>query len=179
MNNADILLLKGMAKGNVKAFEAIYNKYWDLLVRQAYAKLGDSSEAEDLVQDIFLTIWNNRKELTVQKNLKVYLLTAVKYKVYKVIYKRKELCDISLIDEVLVQSEVPRILEFEELYEKIEVAIDKLPAGQKETFKLSRYQQLSTKEIAAQLQIAPQTVHNKIHLSLLFIRAEIKNYLCG
>lgn len=179
MKNADILLLKAMGTGNVKAFEAIYNKYWELLVRQAYVKLGDSSEAEDLVQDIFLTIWNNRKTLTVQKDLKVYLLTAVKYKVYRVIYKRKMLCDIDGIKEVLIQSEVPRILEFEELYEKIEVAIDKLPEGQKETFKLSRYHQLSTKEIATKLQIAPQTVHNKIHLSLLFIRAEIKNYLFG
>jgi RNA polymerase sigma-70 factor (ECF subfamily) len=179
MKDSDVLLLKAMALGNVKAFEAIYNKYWELLVRQAYAKLGDSSEAEDLVQDIFLTLWNNRKSIAIQKDLKVYLLTAVKYKVYRVIYKRKVLCDIAGLDEVQLKSETPRILEFEELYEKIEVAIDKLPKGQRETFKLSRINQLSTTEIASKLQIAPQTVHNKIHLSLLFIRTEIKNYLFG
>lgn len=179
MRESDILLLKAMAADNVKAFETIYNKYWEMLVRQAYAKLGDASEAEDLVQDIFLTIWNNRKSLAVQKNLKFYLLTAVKYKVYRVIYSRKVLCDIANLDESLVQTDVSKILEFEELYAKIEVAIDKLPKGQKETFKLSRYNHLSTKEIATKLEIAPQTVHNKIHLSLLFIRAEIKNYLFG
>lgn len=177
MKDPDILLLKSMAEGNEKAFDAIYNKYWDLLVRQAYAKLGVSSDAEDLVQDIFLMIWNKRQSLVIQKNLKVYLLTAVKYKVFKVIYKRKILCDISEFEAVLAHSDMPKILEFEELYEKIEVAIDKLPESQKETFKLSRHNQLTTKEIASRLQIAPQTVHNKIHLSLLFIRAEIKNYL--
>lgn len=53
MKDSDVLLLKAMALDNVKAFEAIYNKYWELLVRQAFAKLGDVSEAEDLVQDIF------------------------------------------------------------------------------------------------------------------------------
>ncbi|MEX2514362.1 MAG: sigma factor-like helix-turn-helix DNA-binding protein [Cyclobacteriaceae bacterium] len=124
-----------------------------------------------------MDIWTKRRSLTIQKNLKIYLLTAVKYKVYRIIYKRKLTCHLSNLEDGVVRTDLPKILEFEELYQKIEVAVEKLPASQKEAFKLSRINQLSTLEIARKLNIAPQTVHNKIHLSLLFIRAELKHYL--
>jgi RNA polymerase sigma factor (sigma-70 family) len=109
--------------------------------------------------------------------VKAYLLTAVKYQVYRVIDRRQRSCDLEtsgLIDQMMDETD---ILSFEEIYHRIEVVVEKLPPRQREIFKLSRFGHLSAQEIAEKLQLSPQTVHNKIHQSLTFIKAELKHFI--
>lgn len=177
MLDSDKELLSLIALDDVQAFQKLYHRYWDQLIKQAYVRLGDMSTCEDLVQDIFVDIWNKRKTISVHSSVKAYLLTAVKYQVYRVIDRRQQSCDLEssgLIDHMTDDSDV---LSFEEIYHRIEVVVEKLPPRQREIFKLSRFGQLSAQEIAEKLQLAPQTVHNKIHQSLTFIKAELKHFI--
>lgn len=178
MQDSDKSLLRLIALDDRKAFKMLYDRYWDVLIKQAFARLRDVSEAEDLVQDIFLDIWKNRKVLNIHHVVRNYLFTAVKYKVFRVLDHKYTVC--ALDPEMEFKSEAQNgshILEFEELYQRIEVIVDSLPERQKVIFKLSRYNHLSTKEIAVKLHLAPQTVHNRIHQSLIYLRAELKHFI--
>jgi len=178
MQDSDKSLLRLIALDDRKAFKTLYDRYWDVLIKHAYARLLDESEAEDLVQDIFLDIWKNRKVLNIQHVVRNYLFTAVKYKVFRVLDQKYTTCELSDDMEFDIQLEnASQILEFEELYQRIEVIVDSLPERQKVIFKLSRYNHLSTKEIAVKLHLAPQTVHNRIHQSLVYLRAELKHFI--
>jgi RNA polymerase sigma-70 factor (family 1) len=178
MQDSDKDLIRSITLDDRKAFKMLYEKYWDVLIKHAYARIQNVSAAEDLVQDIFLDIWKNRKVLNIHHNVRNYLFTAVKYQVYRVLDQKFTTCaldDESVCDTVVTNGS--HILEFDELYHRIEVIVDRLPESQKAIFKLSRYQHLSTKEIASMLNLAPQTVNNKIHQSLVYLRAELKHFI--
>ncbi|MCC5936818.1 MAG: RNA polymerase sigma-70 factor [Lunatimonas sp.] len=177
MLESDRELLSLIASDDVQAFQKLYHRYWDQLIKHAYVRLGDVSTCEDLVQDIFVDIWNKRKAIVVHSNVKAYLLTAVKYQVYRVIDRRQQSCDLESSGLAEHMQDESDLLSFEELYHRIEVVVEKLPPRQREIFKLSRFGNLSTQEIAEKLQLAPQTVHNKIHQSLTFIKAELKHFI--
>ncbi|WP_158857996.1 RNA polymerase sigma-70 factor [Lunatibacter salilacus] len=178
MQDSDKNLLRLIALDDMKAFRTLYDKYWEVLIKHAYARLHDVSEAEDLVQDVFLDIWKNRKVLNIHHAVRNYLFTAVKYKVFRVLDHKYTVCELNPNGEFDGDTvNGSHILEFEELYHRIEVIVDSLPERQKVVFKLSRYNHLSTKEIAAELHLAPQTVHNRIHQSLVYLRAELKHFI--
>lgn len=177
MLDSDRELLSRIAMDDVQAFQKLYHKYWDPMVKQSYAHLQDMSASEDLVQDIFLYVWNKRKSIAIQSSVKAYLLTAVKYQVYRIIDQRRNSFGIESVDHLKEQESQSDVLSFEEVYSRIEVVIEKLPPRQREIFKLSRFGQMSTKEIADKLHLAPQTVNNKIHQSLNFLKAELKHFI--
>lgn len=180
MQDSDKNLLRLIALDDRKAFKTLYDRYWDALIKHAYARLHDVSEAEDLVQDVFLDIWKNRKVLNIHYEVRNYLFTAIKYKVFRVLDHKFIKCELDNETEFNMGTQNGfQILEFEELYQRIEVIVDSLPERQRVIFKLSRYKHLSTKEIAAKLQIAPQTVHNRIHQSLIYLRAELRHFILG
>jgi RNA polymerase sigma-70 factor (ECF subfamily) len=180
MQDSDKSLLKLIALDDRKAFKMLYDRYWEVLIKHAYARLYDVSEAEDLVQDVFLDIWRNRKVLNIHHEVRNYLFTAVKYKVFRVLDQKYIKCELDKEAEFNMDVQNGfQILEFEELYQRIEVIVDRLPERQRVIFKLSRYKHLSTKEIAAKLQISPQTVHNRIHQSLVYLRAELRHFILG
>ncbi|HSI75433.1 MAG TPA: RNA polymerase sigma-70 factor [Lunatimonas sp.] len=178
MQDSDKSLLRLIALDDRKAFKMLYDRYWEVLIKHAYTRLHDVSEAEDLVQDVFLDIWRNRKVLNIHHEVRNYLFTAVKYKVFRVLDQKYIKCELDNEMEFNIDAQNGfQILEFEELYQRIEVIVDSLPERHRVIFKLSRYKHLSTKEIAAKLQIAPQTVHNRIHQSLVYLRAELKHFI--
>lgn len=177
MVDSDRELLSLIAFDDVTAFKKLYHRYWDVLIRQANAKLRDISASEDLVQDLFVELWNKRKTITVHTSVKNYLFTAVKYQVYRIIDEQYRSTNLeeALVD--VCEEERGEVLAFEELYQQIEVVIERLPKRQREIFRLSKFGQLSAREIAQRLNIAPQTVNNKIHQSLSFIKAELKHFI--
>jgi len=168
-------LLNTFNNGDRKTFELIFETYWDPLFLHALKKAGNAQEAEDLVQDVFLDLWNKRTQVSIDTNLEPYLYTAVKYKFYKAVRNNKIVIQ-SFDGHEMNMGYQEDEMDFEEMYEKIQITVEKLPAKCREVFKLSRYECLSSKEIAIKLGLSPQTVNNRISMSLSLIKKEVKEY---
>lgn len=167
------ILINAFNNGDRKTFEMIFETYWDPLFLHALKKTGNAHEAEDLVQDIFLDLWNKRAQLSIHTNLEAYLFTAVKYKFYNAVRNKKIIIESfdGKENDLGIQDDD---MDFEEMYEKIQDTVEKLPVRCREVFKLSRYELLSSKEIAHRLGLSPQTVNNRISQSLTIIKREMK-----
>lgn len=168
-------VLNAFNNGDRKTFEYIFETYWDPLFLHTLKKTGNSQEAEDLVQDIFLDLWNKRTQISIHTNLESYLYTAVKYKFYKSVRNKKIVIQSFDGQEMNIGIQEDD-MEFGEMYEKIQFTVEKLPEKCREVFKLSRYELLSSKEIAQKLSLSPQTVNNRLSMSMSIIKREMKEY---
>jgi RNA polymerase sigma-70 factor (ECF subfamily) len=173
------LLIHRLQKGDEKAFESLYNLYWEKLVVIAYHRVGSLETAKELVQDVFTNLWRRREHLEVRTTFAAYIQTALKYTILdhirslKVKDKYVESIKNSKTDsdnatlELIAYHELDRFLEHE---------ISKLPEKCQQIFRLSRVDQLSIREIAEQLQISPKTVENQISKALKVLRSSIQEF---
>jgi len=174
----DDALLVLLMKGDMSAFEETYNRYWRRLYSMAYKRIRIKEIAEELVQDIFTSLWINRSKVNVE-SLSAYLLTAMKYKVIN--YLRHEMVKSMYVrQEVDLTSVLDNSTEENVLLHDLEVALDqeitKLPAGCQTVFKLSRQQNLSMKQVANQLGISEKTVENQLGKANKVLRANLRHF---
>lgn len=164
-------LLSALAQSREEALEVIYQKYWDRLFLSAYNVLKDKEACEDIIQEIFIQLWQRRESLNVTVSLQAYLFTATRYQVFHAIRKsnvRQELFD-DLEKRFLADApDIPLYLK--DIQERVNVAVENLPEKCKKIYKLSREEHLSYKEIAERLQISPKTVENQITIALKRLR---------
>lgn len=161
-------LLKLSSKNNSKAFEEIFNRYWKRLYTYAYKIYKNSEVCEDVVQEVFISLWNLNKENTIL-NLEGYLFKAVKYKIANHIrdlkFSTQQLDFIESIPDSFFDN-----LEYEELEKDVFKKIEKLPVKCKKVFKLSREEQKSNAEIAQILNLSIRTVETHISNALKILR---------
>lgn len=167
-----------LKKGNKSALEELFNCYYDYLVRYALKLTLNHEYAEEMVQDIFISLWENREKREIT-NFQSYLIKAVKYKCYDY-FKRnhhtfEQIDDDLLINDKYVATPVEEI-ENKQLEELIAEALQKLPKKCGIIFSLSRNSGLSYKEIAEQLDLSIKTVENQIGIALKKIRELLSNY---
>ena len=165
-------LLSEIARGDERAFK----KLFDLYKRRFYSvvlKMTRSDEvAEDIVQDVFMNIWNKRERLVDIDNPSSYFFTAVYRRIYhhyRKIAQEKKLLQVAppVKESVNTTDEMVLARESNKL---ISQAITKLPPQQQRVFKLSKQEGLSREDVARQLQISPNTVKNHLADALKFIR---------
>lgn len=178
---SDDELLALIKQGSDAAFTEIYDRYWKKLFSVAANKLGDLAEAEDIVQQVFVTIWNRRTELEITSTLGAYLAVAVKYRIFKSIdrsSKRREYSDEAANAALLeiVDDSTREWLEFQEVSARLEVLIAALPDKCRLVFKLSREQGYSQKRIAEELSISENTVEGHMKKALRLLRGGLKNF---
>lgn len=166
-------LLALIAKNDRAAFDQLFNLYWKKLFIYAVKIVKDEVEAQDIVQDIFVSLWQRRETLEEIKSFASYLYGAVRFK--SMAYIRNNLGKNNYFKSLAHFFEEGRDLineafDARELNELLQVEIDKLPPKMKEVFRLSRMEQLSHKEIAEQLNISETTVKKQIQLSLKYFR---------
>ncbi|WP_057939267.1 sigma-70 family RNA polymerase sigma factor [Algoriphagus resistens] len=159
---------------NSAHFEQVFKDNWELMYQSAYSKIGDQSIVEDILQEIFIDIWQRRDSLEIKSGIKAYLLTAVKYQVMK---HFDELAKVranssNTLPESFYEE---NIFGFEELYNEIEIAVEMLPPRAQLVFRMSRLEGYSADEIADKLKVSPQTVHNQLSKSLKIMRGELKH----
>lgn len=177
---SDPQLLVLLSQDNQQAFEAIYSRHWEDLYKTAFFILRDNNACKDIVQDIFIWIWERRKELEIQ-TLKSYLKAAVKFKVAN--YIRSGNIRESFFDEMtkfIPSTSSPTSKEFGEIKELaaiIQQAISQLPEKCREIFKLSRDEHLSNHEIAERLGVSIKTVENQMTIALRRIRSAVEPYM--
>lgn len=152
-------LLHSLQNGDDKAFEEIYERYWKRMLGMAFLRLQRMDEAEDLVQDVFTSLWLRRNTFVI-RSLENWLSTAVKYKVINRINRqlRKEVPSATLEEAAFTDPTVEqRFLE-----RLVTTEINQLPEKCRVVFQYSRDQGLSNSEIAQKLHISEKTVEKHI-----------------
>lgn len=176
----DIELTDSLQKGSRVAFTEIYNRYWDKLFSIAGHKLDHLEDAEEVVQDIFIALWNRRDRLNITKTLNSYLAVSVKYRVIKILdkqYHQKKYVDSCLDEQILCDNSTQQWLEFMELKERLENLVVKLPEKCKLVYKMSREDGSSHKEIALALNISEKTVEAHLAKATEKLRTGLNSYL--
>lgn len=179
--NSDKISIKRLKEDDESALTIIYNTYWKLLYASAFNILKNKELSEDVVQNIFISLWNNRKQLEIKVSLKSYLYASTRYHVFAVIRKNKSISQIELLDDVdnrIKKTSPETKLMFKELVEQINSVIDSLPDKCRKVYKLSREEQLSHKEISQKLNISTKTVENHITKALKTLRVSL-GYIVG
>ncbi len=168
-----LLLLKNNDEG---AFTELYIRYWDKLFTIAARKLGNPSEAEEIIQDIFLDLWNRRTTLQINSAVKSYLAVAVKYRVINLLaHKYQVLRFEKEINKNEADYSTTQWLSFEELQERLAALVAQLPEKCRIVFTLSRNEGLSQKQIASRLGIAEKTVESHLSKALRDLRTGIQS----
>lgn len=168
-----------MARDDKDALGIIYERYWEPLYTSAYRIFKEKEACEDIVQDIFLKLWINRRKLIITTSLQAYLFTAVRYKVFQRIERtRTHLQLFENIEQRLQNASDTEVQLYQkELQAKVLRIVDYLPEKCQQIYRLSREEQLSHKEIAERLSITTKTVENQLTIALRRIRAGLPELL--
>lgn len=173
----DFELLDKLKKNNISAFNTIYLQHSKPLYIYLLHKLKDPELCNDVLQDIFVTLWEKRDQLTIEFSFKAYLYQAARYKIID-IYRRDvkyqkylaELADFITIDPETITDRIDNRTKLRE----IEVAVNNLPEKMREIFILSRFEHQTTRDIASKTNLSPQTVKNQLSKALRILRV---NYM--
>jgi RNA polymerase sigma-70 factor (ECF subfamily) len=161
------------------AFRVLYNRYWELLYRKAFSRLGNRSDAEDMVQEIFITVWRNRQSISPEPTLAPYLLTAVKYAIIKKVYRegRKGIIVPLSINE-LEQTGITEedLIYYRELQGALSKEIASLPDRMQQIYRLNRMDHLQVAEIATRLNLSEQTVRNTLSIAVKRLREKLSDF---
>lgn len=176
MNDASLFLeLQG---GNENAFKELFLKYFSPLCEFASHYIRND-EAEELVQDLMMYVWEERESLVIEISLKSYLFSATRNRclnaIKKNIYHQQVHSNMYLM--LKEQFEEPDYYFIDELSKCIEKAINELPPAYKETFSLSRFGEQTNAEIASNLGVSVKTVEYRITKSLKILKVKLKDYL--
>jgi RNA polymerase sigma-70 factor (family 1) len=168
--------------GDQSAFKELYNRYWKSLLDSAYKRLGSTESAEEVVQDIFVTLYLRRESLHITSSLDRYLKNALKYKVFDIL--RSKYVHSRYVDSILNQtgkvSQTPEHeLQVKELRLKLDYAMEQLPERCKEVFQMSRSENLTNKEISEKLGISVSTVEKHISKAKLMLESHVREYRSG
>lgn len=161
-------------KNEDEGFEALFHSYYPLVLKSAYYLIKSEAIAEDLSQDLFLKIWNNREKLQVVSNFKGYLLKSIRNSVLDYLEKEKN-NQMKLDNLKLDWKETPESTngELSELKKKLEGVIATLPTQCRLVFSLNRFEGLNNQEISDYLGISKRTVETHISKALKIIREEM------
>lgn len=171
--NTDTDLVNRLRNSDNGALTELYNSYWKMMFVSSYNVLKNKELCEDVIQDVFMNIWNNREKLEIKISLKGYLYACTRYQVFNQVKKNKNKIYVEFLDDLdkRLQYETPETeIIHKELMLQINLIVETLPEKCQMVFKLSRKEYLSHKAIAEQLNISVKTVENHITKALQTIR---------
>lgn len=162
---------------NVTLFEEFFKRHYVNFCLLAYRYLNDRDMAEEVVQDVFVKIWEKRSFIEVKGSLTAYFNMAIKNTCLN--YLKHKRVEVVFTQNYLQQQkdEVSPLDNIDELTEKIKQAIEKLPPQRKKIFLMSRYDGLKYYEIANTLNLSVKTVEAQMGLALKQLREQLREYL--
>lgn len=165
-------LLDNLRNGE-DVLSVIFDRYWKRLYTYAFKIYNDENICEDIVQELFINLWEKAEESQIL-NLEAYLLRAVKYRVANHIRSLKltETHD-QILEGITYPSNSILSLEYQEFEKEIFSEIKKLPPRCREIFMLSRFESYSNAEIAKELNLSKRTVEKQISNALSFLKVNI------
>lgn len=173
-------ILSKIKQGDHAAFEHLFREKYESLVGFARKFIQDQDECEGVVQDMFVSFWEKREEISVDTSISGYLYSSVRNRCLNLIKHDKvkqEHVAYQKAKPIQTQDGGDRVLEASELQSRIDDAIANMPDKRQEIFLLSRYEGLKYSEIAKQLNISVKTVEAQMGKALKYLREELKDYL--
>lgn len=177
----DQMLFSAVQAGDRKAFDRLYLQHWERLYRLAIRRTDDEDTAKDIVQEVFVSLWQRRSEITLETSIDLYLAGAVKYrlinhfastKVRRGVFQKvlQQMNDqIGYIDDLEAYREVEKALEAELVL---------MPANMRDAFIL-RMDEHSIREIALRLGLAEQTISNNLSEATRRLRKALRHRFPG
>ena len=171
-------LLSAVQHGDLKAFDTLFRRYNQMLCAYGH-RFVELEDAEEIVEDSLLWIWENRETLVIESSLNSYL--------FKMVYRRAlnklahidatQRADTRFYEEMQEMLQDTDYYQVEELTRRIEEAIAALPESYREAFVMHRFRDMSYKEIAETLGVSPKTIDYRIQQALKQLRTDLKDYL--
>lgn len=175
----DELLLLYLRTGDAAAFREIYQRYWKKLYGIARRKVEPIEAVEELVQDIFLKLWERRDALRIEQ-LEAYLVTAVRYATINYIKsalvqeKYTHYARVHLSEAVNTTDEQ---LDLDDLLSAVNQQLNDLPEKTRQIFRLNRLEHQSVKEISVHLKVPERTVEYHLSHAVKSLRRYLRDYL--
>lgn len=176
MGHDDQILLDELKSGSRSAYETVFKKYYKMLVAKAYFILEDEMEAEDLVQNLFITMWQKSHYLSIKTTVKAYLSGAVHHQCMMYI-RDKKVADrrlnaytdsLAIAEEELVETAAGYTL-------NMDVVFDDLPAQRQRVFKLVYMDNKKYKEAADEMGISVNSIKTHLKLAMKALRHKLIN----
>lgn len=171
-------LLSAVQRGDQKAFDTLFRRYYPMLCAYGH-RFVELEDAEEIVEDSLLWIWENRETLVIESSLNSYL--------FKMVYRRAlnklahidatQRADTRFYEEMQEMLQDTDYYQVEELTRRIEGAVAALPESYREAFVMHRFRDMSYKEIAETLGVSPKTIDYRIQQALRQLRTDLKDYL--
>lgn len=178
--NVSVHVLNDLRAGDTKAFEIIYNTLSDKLFQYVQGRIQSREISKEIVQEIFVSLWERRDAIQISTGLEAYLYSAAKYRILSHIRKEKvrEEYAVHFLWYAVEKSDnrIEEMLALADLKEVIEELLGVLPKKCQEAFRLSRFDQKSIAEIAEEMGISTRTVENYITQSLKHLRTHLTRY---
>ena len=171
--------VKGMNQGDIKAFESIYKCYYSQLSYFLMRYLDSENTIEDVIQNVFYNIWQNRTTLEPRGTLKSYLFSAVRNQALTQLKSERKFDRITEeLKDVEQEKErnANRLFEIDELREAYQKAVAKLPKKRRHIFLMHRQENLTYKEISEVLNISIKTVETQMSRSLKFLAESLSEF---
>lgn len=173
-------LINGLKTRNKVVFDFIFHYYYSGLCAFAEKITGSQETAEDIVQDLFVTLWIKNDQITISSSLKNYLFTSVKNRSLDIL--KHEKTKAKKLKNMASPAELPENLSTlwfaeSELNKRVEKCLEKLPPRCREILVLSRLEGLKNQEIADKLGISKRTVELQISNALRSLRCNLEPYL--
>lgn len=173
------VLLKQFKSNDKNAIDSLYVLYSRRLYKFAFAYLKTEEDALDVVQDVFINLWEKRDSLKEDTNLEAYLFTITKNSVISIF--RKKISEKTYLEHlrqgaVLHHNNTEETVDHEILSEKVQELVSRLPAQRQLVFRMSKEKGQSNKSIAEELNISVKTVEDHITKARRFIKEHLKDY---
>lgn len=174
------ILIGKIIQNDQQSFTVIFTRYYADLVRFSTGITREPDASEEIVQDVFLKLWEQRASLDIHSSLKSFLLKSVQNRSIDYLrHIRISNAYASLILEhpVLLENDTENYILFSELEERFRQAMERIPEQYAEVFRMSRLQPLNYEEIASKLGISVRTVEVYISKAISLLRKELKEFL--
>ena len=178
--HTDEALLGRLRSNDESALTELYDRYWDSAYLAAYNVLRDKKLCEDVVQELFMDIWNRRKKIKIKSTFKTYFFSCVRYQVFAQIRKKEKNVRTELFEGLdhRIHYNCPESeYLYQELVEKINSTVAHLPKKCREVYMLSRNEHLSHAEISIRLHISTKTVENHMTKALKILKNSVGSLL--
>jgi len=176
----DTELLGLVREDSMEAFEELYNRHWKNLYAFAYKRVRSREAAEEIVQDFLTNLWAGRKTMTIKISFEGYIYTAIRNLVFNYIAKetrRKAYSHFLELFKIDTDNSTEELITTRDLRENIEKGLDDLPEKCRSVFELSRHENKSNKEIAAELGISEKTVEGHLTKAIKRLRVTLNSAL--